>query len=271
MQRAILATMLALLGACAGMREAAAQGVSERFAPGARGELDVYAAANATAPAPVIVFFYGGGWQFGDRARIAPLAETLAAQGFVVVVPDYRVFPEVRFPGFIEDAAAAIKWTQDNVARFGGDPTRIVLAGHSAGGHIATLVALDPSYAAYAGFDRSAIRGVVGMSAPYYHPPDFRDTRLCEIFCSASDWRQVEPMHFVSADDPPLLLLVGDQDTAVPPLAPMLEAATGAGARVESRTYVGVDHGGTYRAFMDPSIAPVLADVTEFARRVTRE
>lgn len=247
---------------------ASAEPISERYAPGARGELDIYRPAGASNT-PVVIYLYGGAWQFGEKARAASVGAALAAQGFVTVIPDYRVFPEVRFPGFIEDAAAAIAWTQDHISAHGGDPTRIVLMGHSAGAHIAALVALDERYAAQAGFDRTAVRGVIGLSGPYYHPSEFRDQRLCEIFCSAAAWSDVEPMHFLSADDPPLLLIVGDQDTAVPPLAPIAEAARTVGANVETKTYAGVDHGGTVRAFTDPAIAPTLEDVEAFVRRVT--
>jgi acetyl esterase/lipase len=275
----IAAGLMALLAGCtSGAAESALPqetGVrlavqSAPYGEGPRRSLDVYAPAQARG-LPVIVFFYGGAWQFGEKARMAFVGEALAAEGFVVVVPDYRVYPEVRFPGFIEDAAASIKWTADNIARYGGDPARIVLAGHSAGAHIAALVALDPSYAAAAGYDHGAVRGVIGISGPYYHPAQFRDERLCEIFCSAPDWSTVEPMHFVSSDDPPILLLVGDQDAAVPPIAPFVEAAEHAGARVEAHIYPGVDHGGTLMALLPDrrESAPTLADVTAFARRVT--
>lgn len=240
------------------------------YAEGDRHGLDIYVPAEAaTGPVPVIIFFYGGGWQFGAKGMLRPLAEVLAAQGYVVVTPDYRVFPEVTYPGFIEDAAAAIRWTRDNIADYGGDPDRIVLSGHSAGAHIAALAALDTSFLDAVEVPQSAIRGVVGMSGPYYHPEPYRDERWCEIFCAAGDLTLTEPMTFVSADAPPMLLLVGEDDTAVPPVPPMAEAAQAVGQDVTYKIYPGLDHGGTFRAILDTTVAPVLADMMDFVERVT--
>ena len=106
--------------------------------------LDVWRPASRVGePRPVVIFFYGGGWAKGDRGAYAFAARALASQGFVVVVPDYRKVPEVRFPAFVQDAAQAVRWTNDHVADFGGDPQRIALAGHSAGAYAAILLALD--------------------------------------------------------------------------------------------------------------------------------
>lgn len=251
--------------------EASARLVAEdvAYAEGSRHTLDVYVPAGAPTTTPVVVFFYGGGWQFGKKSMLRRVAEVLAGEGFVVVAPDYRVYPEVTFPGFVEDAASAIAWTHGNIARYGGDPDRIVLSGHSAGAHIAALVALDRHYLDDVGVPHAAIRGVVTLSGPYYHPPSYRDQRWHEIFDSAGDLNRTEPMRYVSDDGPSLLLLVGGADTAVPPLPPMIEAARAAGERVNFKIYPGLDHGGTWRAIGDPSIAPVLADITAFIRSVT--
>jgi acetyl esterase/lipase len=110
--------------------------------------LEVWAPKKGPEPAPVIVFFYGGSWNSGFREGYGFLGRALAAQGYVVVLPDYRKVPEVRFPRFVEDAAAAVAWTHANIGNHGGDPGRIAVSGHSAGAHIAAMLALDPKWLA---------------------------------------------------------------------------------------------------------------------------
>ncbi|HEX8622908.1 MAG TPA: alpha/beta hydrolase, partial [Allosphingosinicella sp.] len=140
-----------------------AQGVA--FGDGPRLRLDLYAPrAASAAPRPVIVFLYGGSWNSGRRQGYAFAGRALAAQGFVVVVPDHRLVPEVRYPDFLRDCAAAVRWARTGAARHGGDGTRIVLVGHSAGAYNAAMLALDPGLL---GADRAAIRGFVGLAGPY--------------------------------------------------------------------------------------------------------
>src|SRR3546814_8631076 len=103
------------------------------------------------------------------------LGRAFAAQGFVVAVPDYRLVPKVRFPAFVEDSAAAVKWVRAHIARFGGDPDRIVLAGHSAGAYNAAMLAVDPQWL---GPDRAAVKGWATLAGPYEFLP--LDTRRTE-------------------------------------------------------------------------------------------
>ncbi|RYE61073.1 MAG: alpha/beta hydrolase [Hyphomicrobiales bacterium] len=131
--------------------------------------LDVYAPRlGAIGRRPVVVFFYGGSWNSGTRTGYAFVGKALAAQGIVVVIPDYRLVPAVRYPGFVEDGAAAVRWTKAHAREFGGDPTRIVLMGHSAGAYIAAMLAVDDRWLKA---DRSAIRGFVGLAGPYDFAP----------------------------------------------------------------------------------------------------
>ena len=102
-----------------------------------------YLRAESASPAPVVVFIYGGGWKDGDKADYRFVAAALAARGFLTVVPDYRLYPEVRFPVFLQDNAAAVAWTRANIARYGGDPRQIFLMGHSAGAYNAAMLTLD--------------------------------------------------------------------------------------------------------------------------------
>jgi acetyl esterase/lipase len=245
------------------------QGVA--YGEGARRRLDVYA-PEAPGPHPVIVFIYGGSWNTGRRQEYAFAGAAFASRGFVTVVPDYRVVPEVRFPGFVDDCAAAMRWVADHVAEYGGDPSRIVLVGHSAGAYNAMMLALDAHYLRDAGVDAARVRGAVGLAGPYdFLPFDVPVTR--EAFGQAPDPQLTQPVHFARADAPPLLLLWGDADTTVGPrnLRSLDAAMRALGGRVETKTYPGVNHADIMLAVSRPfrGRAPTLDDVTEFARRVT--
>ena len=242
----------------------------QAFGPGSRGRLDLYAPAGAKGPLPVIVFFYGGSWKEGDKESYGWVARALAAQGFLVAVPDYRLVPAVRFPTFLEDGAAAVKWVRANAGRFGGDPERIVLSGHSAGAYNAAMLALDPRWL---GADRSAVRGWIGIAGPYsFLPLDVEVTR--NAFGRAADLPATQPINFASADDPASLLLVAGKDTLVGPRSSdeLQAALRRAGAPVETRVYPNVDHSGILAAVARPfrGQAPVLPDVAAFARQVTQ-
>jgi acetyl esterase/lipase len=219
---------------------------------------------------PIIVFFYGGSWQEGERAGYAFAARGFADAGFVVAVPDYRLVPEVRFPAFLEDAAAAVRWVRANAARLGGDPDRIVLVGHSAGAYNAAMLAVDERWL---GADRRAVRGLVGLGGPYdFLPLDIPVT--IAAFGQERDAASTQPVTFASAGDPPALLLHGALDTTAYPrnserLAALLRAA-GVDARV--KLYPKVGHVGIVTALARPfrGRAPVLEDAVAFAREVTR-
>lgn len=282
-RRTFLATSLAaLLAACAspvgafnalaprddGARRAA-RGLA--YGEGARRKLDVYA-PEAPGPHPVIVFIYGGSWNTGRRQEYAFAGAAFASRGFVTVVPDYRVVPEVRFPGFVEDCAAALRWVADHVGEYGGDASRIVLVGHSAGAYNAMMLALDARYLSDAGVDAARVRGAVGLAGPYdFAPFDVPVTR--EAFGQAPDPALTQPVHFARADAPPLLLLWGEADTTVGPrnLRSLDAAMRAAGGRVEAKTYAGVNHAEIMLAVSRPfrGSAPTLEDVTAFAARVT--
>ena len=280
MYRLLAALLALLLSACSPLRAfdavvpkdsgGARVAKDQAFAQGPRGRLDLSAPVRRTGPLPVIVFFYGGSWKEGDKESYGWAARALAAQGFLVAVPDYRLVPEVRFPAFLEDGAAAVKWVRANAARFGGDPDRIVLSGHSAGAYNAAMLALDPRWL---GSDRSAVRGWIGIAGPYsFLPLDVAVTR--NAFGQAPDLPATQPISFASADDPPTLLMVAAQDTLVGPRSSeeLGSALRGVSAPVETKVYDKVDHSGILAALALPfrARAPVLQDAAEFARRVTR-
>jgi acetyl esterase/lipase len=235
-----------------------------------RQRLDIYAPRRAVGPLPVIVFFYGGGWDSGERGRYAFAARALAARGFVVIVPDYRLVPEVRFPDFLRDGAAAVRWTQAEAARFGGDPDRIVLAGHSAGAYNAAMLALDPRWL---GDARRHVRGLAVLAGPY----DFLPLEDGAAVAAFGHWpvpEDTQPVHHVH-DPPPVLLLHGTDDTRVRPRNSrrLAERLARAGADVRLKLYPGIGHAGILTALSRPlrHRVPVLDDVAGFAREVTAE
>jgi acetyl esterase/lipase len=239
------------------------------YGEGPRRTLDIYSAG--TEKAPVIVFFYGGSWSGGRKEEYAFTGRALAARGFTVVIPDYRIVPEVFFPDFVQDGAGAIAWTQRHITQYGGDPRRIVLAGHSAGAYEAMMLALDAEFLKAAGADPAAIKGAAGISGPYdFYPFDVKAS--IDAFGKAPDPRATQPITFVRADAPPLLLLHGDKDTTVRPrnTLSLAQKQAAAGGRVESKLYPGLNHADPMLAFSVPfrGKAPVLDDVTAFARRV---
>lgn len=236
-----------------------------------RQKLDLYAPDSAVS-APVLIFIHGGSWRNGDRSDYNFLGATFAAQGFVTAIPNYRLVPDVGFPAFIEDCALAVRWAQDNSARFGGDASRIVLAGHSAGAYNAIMLALDARYLSGVGVEAARIKGAVGLAGPYdFLPFDVDATR--DAFGGAPDPLQTQPITFARSGAPPLLLLWGEDDTTVGPrnLAGLERAMRAAGGAVESKIYPDVDHIEIMLALSRPfrRVAPVLEDVTAFARRVT--
>lgn len=239
------------------------------YADGARKKLDIYSPEGAGDAAPVVMFIYGGGWRAGDRFEYEFVGRALAAQGFVAVIPDYRLFPEVRYPEFLEDNAQAVKWIEDNIADYGGDSTRFFIAGHSAGAYNAVMLSLDRSFLRDYGVTMP-IRAVAGISGPYnFYPFEYNEVR--DAFGSAPNPEGTQPVNLVTEEAPPMLLASGTTDPIVrvensQALATRLKDQ---GIWVTEKYYDGFGH-------MEPVIAlgslwrwrmPVLADVSEFFQR----
>jgi len=181
-----------------------------------RQTLDVYVPNEHAAGAPVVVFFYGGSWQSGDKNGYRFVGQALASRGFIAVLPDYRLYPGTTFPGFVEDGARAVAWAQNHAVDYGGDPTHLFVSGHSAGAHIAAMLATDGRYLNAAGSSITDLAGFVGMAGPYDFLP-IRDPVLQEIFAPRSSWPESQPIEFVDGDEPPMLLMHGAADTTVYP------------------------------------------------------
>jgi len=232
-----------------------------------RQRLDVYSPVNAAGPAPVVVFFYGGSWRSGSRTDYLFAGEALASRGFVAVIADYRLYPEVQFPDFVVDSAHAVRWTRDNVARFGGDPQRIFLMGHSAGAYNAAMLAFDASYLRDAGFDRSAVKGFIGLAGPYDFLP-VTSQLMRGVFGYPDTSPATQPVNFVAAGGPPVLLIVAARDSVVDPgnSARLAQRIRRAGGSVREVTYDQLDHRTVVGALASPlrGLAPVLDDVAGF-------
>jgi len=180
-------------------------------------KLDIYQPVEGgQMPSPTVVFFYGGGWEKGEKKDYKFVAEALTSKGITVVIPDYRVYPEVVFPAFVDDAAAAVAWTAENIEQFGGDADLVFVAGHSAGAHIATLLSINPDYLAKHSFSPEKIKGVIGLAGPYDFLP-LKSRTLKTIFGSETLQWQSQPINHVATNHPPMLLLVGEKDSTVLP------------------------------------------------------
>jgi acetyl esterase/lipase len=240
------------------------------YGPLARQGVDVYTPKQASAePRAVVIFFHGGGWRTGSRGEHRFAGEALAAQGFVAVVPDYRVYPEVKFPLFLEDGAGAVRWVHDHVQEFGGDPKRVFLMGHSAGAHIAAMLALDPRYLGAQGLSPNDLRGFIGVAGPYDFLP-LKSPAMIDIFGGTDGIPETQPINFVSPGAPPALLLHGTDDTRVLPrnTERLAQRIRRAGGSVTETIYQGVGHSGILLA-LSPAfgrIAPVRADAAAFVR-----
>ncbi|MBM3525100.1 MAG: alpha/beta hydrolase, partial [Alphaproteobacteria bacterium] len=135
------------------------------YGPSARQRVDVYRPrlSSTALPPPTVVFFYGGSWRRGDKESYRFVGEYLSRLGVIAVVADYRLHPEVTFPAFVEDGAAAVAWASREAMALGGDPSRVFAMGHSAGAHIAVLLALEPRYLALRGMASERLAGVIGI------------------------------------------------------------------------------------------------------------
>lgn len=238
---------------------------NNRFSDGRRGLLDVYAPPDAQ-DAPLAIFFYGGSWEEGAKADYRFVAMALARRGVVTMVPDYRLYPDVRFPDFVDDGAKAIRWARRNATEFGADPCLVFLIGHSAGAYIAAMLALDKRK--LDAESRAALAGVVGLAGPYDFLPLHSDV-LKRIFAPAGgDLSSSQPINYVRGNAAPMLLLSGLADKTVRPensrrLAARIRAA---GGSAETRFYKHVNHTmliGTFSPLLRP-LAPALKDTMAF-------
>jgi acetyl esterase/lipase len=180
-----------------------------------RQKLDVYVPQGLKAPAPVLLFFYGGSWSTGSRDMYLALGQAFASQGIVTVIADYRLYPQVKYPAFVQDAAGALAWVHAHMSAQGGDPGRVFVGGHSAGAYNAVMLASEPKFIEAAGGRLDWIRGVIGIAGPYDFLP-LTEPQYIDIFHGAHN-EDAMPINHVDGKRPPMLLVAGDADATVGP------------------------------------------------------
>lgn len=228
------------------------------FGPDPRQRLDIYVPHGLTAPAPVLLFFYGGGWQGGERTKYRAFGQAFAGAGIVTAVADYRLYPQVKYPGFVEDAAGALAWLHDHAKEYGGDPQRVFVSGHSAGAYNAVMLASEPKFIEAKGGRLDWIRGVIGIAGPYNFLP-MSDPIYVDMFHGTNNTDSM-PLYHVDGRRPPMLLATGSTDSTVAPSNTQSMAAKlrSFGSDVQEIHYRGIGHVG------------VLLSLVPGFRRITR-
>ena len=245
-----------------------ARAVDIQYGDSARQRLDVYRRVVPGAPAPVIVFLYGGRWKYGTKDDYLLIGNNFARRGWVTVIANYRVYPKVLFPAWVEDGASAVAWTVRNIERFGGDTSRIIVVGHSSGAHTTALLALDDRYLRDAGVTSGTVRGFASIAGPVDTSWTARDVQ--RLMGPAEGWPATYPATHVDGSDPPLLLMHGGADNVVSPGSSVRLAnrIRKRGGCVALHVYRDVGHIDIAAALGLPGIgsAPVLEDLARFVR-----
>jgi acetyl esterase/lipase len=233
-----------------------------------RQKLDVYVPTQPAASSPVVIFFYGGSWQSGSRSEYLFVGEALASKGITVVIPDYRLAPGVVYTDILKDCADATAWVFANIQKYQGNPNKVFMSGHSAGGYNAAMMAIDPEWLAPHGIKTSQFKGLIGLAAPVNFLP-VTDEDIKPIFLSPNTPDSSMPINHVTGHEPPTLLLAAQKDTFVYPernseqLAAKMRAA---GDTVTVKIYQRVTHTTLIGAMARPlrGLAPVLEDFSTF-------
>ena len=244
------------------------------YGPGARGQVDVYqprATAGQAAPRdgwPVLVFFYGGSWNTGERADYRFVGEALASHGIVAVLADYRLYPQVRYPDFLTDNALAVAWARREAPRYGGDARRVFVMGHSSGAYNAAMLALDPRWLAAVGLAPSALAGWIGLAGPYDFLP-ITNEKARPVFNHPNYPEGSQPISYASSAAPRTFLGAAASDDVVNPernSRQMAAKLSAAGVEVTLRMYPRANHYTLIGAFARPlrGFGPVLDDVVAF-------
>lgn len=235
-----------------------------------RQRLDVYLPTATPGPWPVMVFFYGGSWRDGDKRDYRFVGQALAERGVLVVMPDYRLYPDVKWQGVLQDSASATAWALRESRRLGGDPQRLFVAGHSAGAWNAAMLAFDARWLRQAGHYPGELAGFAGLAGPYNFLPVV-NPRVRPVF----DWPETpadsQPLHHIghTASHPAVLLVAPRFDGLVDPevnSATLAAALRGVGTPVQFKQYAALGHITTVGALsrLLRPLAPVLDDLTEF-------
>jgi len=275
----LLAAACALLSACSGLNAVNALSPNDgarvtadlSYGPSPRNRLDVYqpkATPGQAASAPVVLFFYGGNWNSGQRGDYAFVGRALASRGIVAVVADYRLSPEVHYPEILQDSARALAWTVREAPRYGGDVKRLYVMGHSAGAYNAAMLALDPRWLRELGLQPSVLHGWIGLAGPYnFLPIDV--PAIKPVFYYPNTPADSQPIRHVDAAAPRTLLIAARDDKLVDPrrnTAELAAALRGAGVPVTAEYFDHVSHATLVGSIAAPLrfLAPTLDEITHF-------
>ena len=232
--------------------------------------LDVFQPKDATN-APVVVFFFGGSWKSGKRQWYSWVGEALAKRGLVVVIPDYRLWPQVKLEGFMQDGAHAVAWTHAHAVEYGGDRTQLFVMGHSAGAQIGALLATDAHWLNAVGMQPRQLSGFIGLAGPYDFLP-LKEQDYIDMFGNTHEQQlQSQPVHFVNGDEPPMLLMQGTGDKIVAPknTSSMARALRAQNEAVEVKFFPDIGHLAILFSMSRPfrGKAPVIDDAVDFIHR----
>lgn len=169
-----------------------------------RGVLDIYCPED-NEKRPVIIWFHGGGLRSGEKN----LPQRLLNQGVCVVSPNYRLYPKVKSPSYIEDAASAVAWVYKNIQNYGGDPSKIILSGHSAGGYLALMVGMDTQWLAKHDINVNNLAALVPFSGHTVTHFTIREERGIKGEQPIVD--ALAPLFHVRKDAPAITLITGDR------------------------------------------------------------
>lgn len=223
--------------------------------------LDHYTLKASNNPATVL-FFYGGNWRSGRKQDYRFVADTLLKLGFNVIIPDYRLYPLVRFPDIRDDAIKALEQADDLVR-----DSDLYLMGHSAGAQLAALLSLDQNLS----LSHGRIKGCIGLSGPYDFYP-FTDDDHWDLFSPASCYQESQAVNYVQPEAPPLYLLHGADDARVRRghSKSLMEKQQAVGGDASREVYPGLGHADLIVQFsrLHRDDAAVVQDVQNFINKM---
>ena len=234
----------------------------------ARQKLDVYIPKTSEKLLPVIVFFHGGRWTFGSKEQYKFAAISLSKKGYIVVVPNTRQYPKIKFPVFIEDGAKAISWVNTNIVKFGANK-KLYISGHSSGAHIGALITADETYLKKENLKTNIITAFAGISGPYDFEPNEPD--LIDIFGPSTNFINMKVTSFIDGNEPPMMLLYTSKDkvVGVRNLNLLKKAINDSDGKVETKIYENGNHVDSIAAlsWINPANLPVSKDIDEFFKQ----
>ncbi|WP_250461491.1 alpha/beta hydrolase [Microbulbifer litoralis] len=234
-------------------------------------QLDIFAPEGASAPRPGLLLVHGGGWGSGHRSLLAPLAQALAARGYMTATADYRLSAEAQFPAQVEDLRAALHWLRNHAAEYGLDPDRLAIGGSSAGGQLAALTGLRDG-------DTSAIVNIDGLwdfttplALRYENDPSRAQTSASRFLGGRFEkipqtWRRASPLNYLDRQSPPLLALSGDNPRFSAGIENVEAQAGALGIPFRHHHYTGAPH--SFWLF-EPWFGQVVEQLDEFLAATT--